>query len=661
MKKILFRTALVLAALTACNKETDIQTPVTPAPVEEAKGGKVTLTFKATVGEDTRTAYVNDKTGTWEADDRVSVCVTDGSGNFQIVTFTTADGETFSGEVEEGFGTIVSGIYPQNEAYATFPGDYFDVTGDGDVVGLYLANVLEMGAASDQGTLVPMVGSYDADTQTMSFHHVCGALKVTLTGIPADASIFTFHTNNQQLVFDFPLTDDGRIELGTPVEGNDDTNISFCFTAGSETTRSFYIPIPDGSLASGAYVTLENEDGELLYKKVLSTAQTFDRNVIKRLPETACWTRNDNWDAYYYGTYKSSSNNNFYKGVATLGTNSPFQYSVFSDSIFNNKYDGSVAEYLSSQDFATTVGKLTKSYTGNMIFGFSSLSPGTYHVVIYGLDEDLHFTGEYNCVEIVYPAFSVQEDWSISVSENHVTYSVPTGTTWQYISVKQSVFEGTYNSDLEYLIYTQIRNCKQQYESNPSSWKPRTGEQSYTVSYEGDYVLLCVGIDDDYRPTGEYCRLDHSFESLTEAYSAWIGKWSLSDGTNTDTWTVTRKQANHSYTVTGVCGRSFPLEALLNEDGSLLFQMQKNVTTVTTSSGEVRSINFYRATASGFSSKNYTDVMTAVLDGSNPNSAALTACDENNQYYQFIGTNENNQNYNYNKRPLPATLTRVTN
>ena len=100
MKKYMFRTILVLAALTACNKEIDNQTPLTVDPVDEAPAGKVTLTFKATVDDGTRTVYASDKNGTWEAGDEITVCVTN-KKDFEIVDFTTEDGETFSAEVSE--------------------------------------------------------------------------------------------------------------------------------------------------------------------------------------------------------------------------------------------------------------------------------------------------------------------------------------------------------------------------------------------------------------------------------------------------------------------------------------------------------------------------------------------------------------------------------
>lgn len=49
MRKHLIGTILVLAALTACNKEVDTPAPVVDNGQEEVTSGKVTLTFKATI------------------------------------------------------------------------------------------------------------------------------------------------------------------------------------------------------------------------------------------------------------------------------------------------------------------------------------------------------------------------------------------------------------------------------------------------------------------------------------------------------------------------------------------------------------------------------------------------------------------------------------
>lgn len=665
MKKYLFRTALVLAALTACNKEIDNQTPLTVDPVDETPAGKVTLTFKAAIDDATRTVYANDKTGSWEADDKITVCVTDGE-SFEIVDFTTEDGVTFSAEVSQDYTTIASAVYPANDEYAVFPEDFFDVTGDGDVIGLYLTNVLDIGLADDKGTLIPMVGSYDASTQTMSFHHVCGALKVTLSNIPDDATLFAFHANNQQLVFDFPLTNDGRIELGTPVEGNDDMDLFFHFTVDEETTtRSFYIPIPDGSLAAGAYVTLENEDGELLYKKVLSTAQTFNKNNIKRLPTVACWTRNEDWNAYYYGTYKTD-NGSIYKGVATENVSSPYYYALINENTFNNTYGGSVIEYLSSNSFAEAVGNATPR-TGDRIFGYTTFAPGIRYIIIYGLDENNKFTGEYNCVKIERPVFATPEGWSISVVEGDsypIKYKRPSGVQWQYVTVKASTFT-TYSEDVEYLIYTYARSYKNQYEEDPTKRAPLAANYNLPAptNAEGvEYVFVSFGIDQNYLPTGDYFLLDYTFEIPTDAYSAWLGKWTVVDNgstQNTDTWTITRKQANHSYTVKGLLGYSsdYSFEIKFNEeDGALVFPSQIYNSSTTLTYWLVGSSN----KAADHQQGEY-DIMQASFNENDPDKATLVGLNPLKRYYT-VSYNKSDGSYNgyYKVRYLPSTMTRVT-
>ena len=236
-----------------------------------------------------------------------------------------------------------------------------------------------------------------------------------------------------------------------------------------------------------------------------------------------------------------------------------YYYEVLTNSQFNNTYHGSAADYFSSTHFSTKISGLTTSYTASVLnLNYSSLTKGKYYVMLFGLDSSRKFTGEYSCIEVVNPTYSTPEGWSINVVEDYkIAYTVPSGTQWQYVSVTKSDFESTYLGNLEYLIYKGILDRKGWHENTPTSWVPRTGNQTYTVSYNEEYVLLCIGIDDNYRPTGEFCRLDHVFEAPTQDYLDWVGTWTVSDGTNNDTWKITRRQANHSYNITGIAGQSY--------------------------------------------------------------------------------------------------------
>ena len=559
MRKHLIGTILVLAALTACNKEVETPAPAVDNGQEEVTSGKVTLTFKAAIDEATRTTYQNDQIAHWAADDAISVCVTNsGKTDYKIAKFkasvATDAGMEFTGEVESGYTTIVSGVYPANDVYSSSPNNYFK---DGAVKSVYLPNSYDLEDADDTGRFIPLIGSYDGES--MTFRHFCSAMKVTLTNVPADATAFTFTANGQQIAGDLALSD-GRMGLD---DGTSNTSVQFTFTSNpDQTERSFYIPVPDGTLAANSFVTVSNADEDLFKKRITSSPYFGLKNgkdAIRVLPAVACWTRKDNWNAYYYGYYKSSGV--LYQRICLENMTGSYNYEVLTSSQFNNTYHGSAADYFSSTHFSDKISQLTTSFSTsskNLNYNYNSLSKGKYYVMLFGLDQNLQFTGEYNCVEIVNPTFVTPEGWSINVVEDYkIAYTVPSGTQWQYVSVTKSDFESTYLGNLEYLIYKGILDRKGWHENTPTSWVPRTGNQTYTVSYNEEYVLLCIGIDDNYRPTGEFCRLDHVFEAPTQDYLDWVGTWTVSHGTKNDTWKITRRQANHSYNITGIAGQSY--------------------------------------------------------------------------------------------------------
>lgn len=678
MKKYLIWTALVLAAITACNKEIETSAPVVDNGKEEATPRKVTLTFTAAISEETRTAYAGDKTASWSAGDKITVCLTD-SESYSIVEFTTADGTTFSGEVDPGYTTIVSGIYPANDIYTDFSEAirYFDIDegGNGSVIGIYLPDEYNLGTSNDTGIAIPMLGEMVApavgETPVFTFHHICNALKVTLNSIPADADLFTFSTNGQKVSGDFQLSG-GRLTLGS--SQNNDTSVSFSFTAGTVTQqRSFYIPIPDGQFVAGAYVTVEktveDSDNEVLYKKVINSTPTFGPNAqnghdaIRRLPAATCWTKKENWNAYYYGPYISSGT--IYKRISLENMTGSYNYEVLTSSQFNSTYHGSAADYFSSTHFSDRISGLTTSYSSSgLSLNYNTLPKGTYYVMLFGLDQDRKFTGEYNCVEVVNPTLSTPEGWSISVVDDYkLTYTVPSGTKWTYISISEANFESTYNSDLEYLIYKVTRDHKSSFDGGSSTWAPITAQtKTYTVTYNGNYILLCVGIDDNYRPTGEYCRLDYSFPIPTEAYNAWIGKWTVVDNgstPNTDTWTITRRQANHSYTVKGLFGYSsdYSFEIKFNEeDGTLIFPSQIYNTSSTLTYWLVGS----PSTAANHLSGEY-DIMQASFNENDSDHATMIGLNSLKRYYTVSYNKSDGSYYGYYKvRYLPSTMTRVT-
>lgn len=584
MRKHLIGTILVLAALAACNKEVDTQTPATVDPVEETPAGKVTLTFKATIGEETRTVYANDKTASWAAGDKISVCLTD-SESYEVVDFTTEDGITFTGDVNPGYTTPVSAIYPANEVYTTYAWNSYFSQENGSVTAVRLADGYELGSADDPGKFIPLIGSYDG--KKMEFHHFCSTMKVTLTNIPDDAAYFTFATNKQKLVSDFSLTG-GRMGLVSQ-EDDVDTSVYFEFEPGSLTTRSFYIPVPDGTLAANSYVALQDGGGADLFKKRITSSPTFglnanEKDAIRILPEVACWTRKEDWNASYLREELNSSTHNVNSIVeVAIPENTKYQYYMYDASNFDETYD-SFADYFISSQFDTDRGART-TYSQPRTIKYQKKVPGDYYFLIYGVDANKKFTGEYNIINITIPEFITPEGWSISIDENFsnegtimtvAKIKVPKGNSWQFAYTSKDTFTNSYGSDPAVFIWSRRKDSSTLYTT--------TSRNINMNSVRGEYVLFIYGMnerassDEDRIPTFEYYMLEYSFEEPTPEYLSWIGTWTVTDTKSTpnvDTWTISRIQANHTYSVSGMNGNLFT--AVANYDATnnrIVFQSQ---------------------------------------------------------------------------------------
>ena len=381
MRKHLIGTILVLAALAACNKEVDTPAPVVNNGQEEATPGKVTLTFTATISEETRTAYPDDKTGKWVVGDKITVCVSNNDSDnpeyktavFEATT-ETATGMEFTGQVQTGYTTIVSGVYPANDVYSTSQDDYFN--SNGTVKAVYLPDTYDLGTANDGGIALPMVGQMvEKDgTLTFSFHHICGALKIEVVDI---FNALTFTTAGETITGDFELDEEtGRIKM--PENGTSST-VTFNYDrlpreegyVGERKNRTFYIPVPDGTLTAGATMALKNANKTSTFFDKTTTADIeFTSNKIKRLPAIGFNTP-EGWAidiidgnvgqkitinyTFPAGTYyarflvKKSTFINTYEGsVAKLIEKKLPELSTFS----NNTYNGSNIEtYFAEKDY----------------------------------------------------------------------------------------------------------------------------------------------------------------------------------------------------------------------------------------------------------------------------------------------------------------------
>ena len=631
MRKIsVIGASLLLLALGSCSREKE----VTPAD------GFVKMRFTAVVGE-TRTAYENDKTASWVAGDAISVYVTNGTDG-QVVTFTAGEDLTFEGSVPAGYETIVAGAYPADAAH-TFNADGVSV--------LHLPGTYNLDEGDDPASVLPLAGTY-ADG-VMTFRHPAGALKFTIDNVPATAVRFRFTAAGQKVNGSFAM--DPAL-AATEVEAEQAVDITFPATEGS---HAFYVPMPAGELAAGASIALYDAENNLLFQKTVPQALTVSKNVIKRIAAVETWKKNEDWQVkYIYNLYNKTAEK-VYSYVNFSGMTGLYDMSLSTKSYFDSHF-GSIEGFLTSDVIPNRKASGTTPKSGDKNYYYNRFTPGgSYVMVVYGVDENYNFTGEYNLVEFEVPEFTQPEDWHLtfkpSYNVNGTLYpalhiQVPQGTSYSYTLLKKEVFLSDYGGDAEAYIWTRV---------NPTaSVTIRTNSEFYpyySSLNETDYVFILYGIRAAEQTGGnrilsyEYAVLEFTYvkpsDEPTEAYSAWLGQWTVTESSGdapyTDTWTISAKNNNASYTITGLVKRtSWEVMGLFEEDGTLLIKAQKDIATTTTSAGYEASVNLYGKRADG---KTYTgtyDLMRATIDPANPGHAVLAPPSSSSLYvsYLFYGT-----------------------
>ena len=639
MRKIsVIGASLLLLALGSCSREKDTN----PAD------GFVKMRFTAVVG-DTRTAYEGDKTASWVAGDAISVYVTNGTDG-QVVTFTADESLTFEGNVPAGYTTIVAGAYPADAAHT------FDANG---VKTIHFPASYTLAAGADPASVIPLAGTFA--NGVMSFTHPAGALKFTIDNVPATAVRFRFTTFGHKINGNYAL--DAELE-DTLTDAEKSVDINFPAAAG---THTFYVPMPAGELYADSVIALYDADGKLVFQKVASKEITVTKNVIKRIAAVETWKKNEDWQATYLRDEYSTSAKKVYSKVKISGTTGPHDFALYTKSTFDKLYD-SVEDFLSSNYIPNKKASETKPKTANATYNYNKLSPGPRVVVIYGLDEEYNFTGEYNIIEFEIPEFTTPEDWSMTFKPEYeqsngtiaqAVYVKTDGSSWGFTWMKKSVFESNYGSDPVAAI-----------------WSRRTGTDKLRTSKsinlllgtidEGEYVFLCYGMDErvdsdsDRTPTFKYCLLEVDYRKPTEAYLAWIGTWNVTDDTpETDKWTITSKVVNTSYNVKGL-GKNTGLtvEATFDEEtGQMKFKSQPNFATLVVE-GETRVISLFGTNGSNYGTGSYNLMSAAFAEGSTDAATLISADTEKYTKYKLYGFVDGTLKYNYGTRTLPSTMTR---
>lgn len=319
---------LALGAMTAfaCNKaEID--------DVEDIQGGETEDIYeiKAEI-VNTKTAY--DELGhfSWVENEKVSVvCYNDGSDpskadvNHNTYTNNTGAGTTatFAGGafsspwVEEGLA-----LYP---SYYSNNGANTELKETGGTHGnIQVTKKQEITPDLDHPlAAIPLIGRKNS-SGIYQFKTAVGILKVTVTDIPSNARYLYLVDPNNTYSFSGKFNLGGLDEISEAnavySSSNDyKTTISFTPQAAHE-TRTFYIPVPTGTIPVGTMLKLDTGSSVNIMTKTFTKTVTVTANHVTPLATVAAETWND-----VSGTGKFYDNNGFY---VTSSYNTPVNVTI---------------------------------------------------------------------------------------------------------------------------------------------------------------------------------------------------------------------------------------------------------------------------------------------------------------------------------------------
>ena len=134
--------------------------------------------------------------------------------------------------------------------------------------------------------VIPMIGNNDGD-DNFAFHTATGILKVTLTGVDFRVKQVQLYSEGQQLsgTFEISSVEEGGNDIECYKIGNSSTSTLTIQYVGlsSETTRSYYFPVPVGMLNANFEIRVIDIDGNTIKTASYPSAVPIERNHISVL------------------------------------------------------------------------------------------------------------------------------------------------------------------------------------------------------------------------------------------------------------------------------------------------------------------------------------------------------------------------------------------
>ena len=254
MKKV-FLYAIIMAATVSCNK-------MEPVPVEEEEPVPEVkmITETLTGGRDIATKVTIDNTSgafAWTAGDNIAVHVSNGESHKYVFTSDPGASGASVAEATASFTVAYEEGYAR-DAFAVFPSTIVSASAanygqSGSALDVTLPASYTLAQLTGVTSPCPMIATNDPSSSSWDFKQICGMLRLTVNGIPADATGLIIQFPGKKVNGSFaiasPVTP-GTSTIATtdsPADGED--KITITFDPGI-TTATVNIPLPTGDYSS---------------------------------------------------------------------------------------------------------------------------------------------------------------------------------------------------------------------------------------------------------------------------------------------------------------------------------------------------------------------------------------------------------------------------
>lgn len=280
MKKYIYAFATVVALCTlSCSKDTEIQNPEKPEPVDP-----IVPTEKSAVltGNVDATKVTSDNNGIflWQASDVITI-ITDNGNNREFTAEAAGLSSDFSGHIPNA-DELIGGyaIYPPSSAHEAAD----------NILSFELPSVIKWNAdASNMPMFSKIVDNGEGDPKA-SFKAIGGVLKLICYNIPSGATKLSFISASKKIAGAFLFDADDAVPTinGEDSSSDAEKTIVIDFSENYSSSKVFYIPLPVVTLTGGFTVKITDSGDSELFSITSSAAPAITRNKLMIAPALNC-------------------------------------------------------------------------------------------------------------------------------------------------------------------------------------------------------------------------------------------------------------------------------------------------------------------------------------------------------------------------------------